>query len=172
MRLLSCPPRPADNGHMTRTATKSRPFPPQARPDGNDLRPAYPARRWRRPHLPFRPIVAGFALAGAVVTTLLAWLLTSRLNLGALVAYVAAVNCATLLAYLYDKSVAGGTTAMWRVPEPALHLFALAGGTPAAFVAQQVLRHKTRKAGFRTWFWLIVIFQIAAVGAWFYLRSH
>jgi uncharacterized membrane protein YsdA (DUF1294 family) len=122
-------------------------------------------RRWRRPWLPFPPIVAGFLLAGAALTTASAWLLTARLQVGALLAYLAGVNLATIGAYLYDKSVAGGS-ALWRVPEAVLHLLALAGGTPAALVGQHLLRHKTRKTGFQTWFWLIVALQAALLGAW------
>ena len=127
------------------------------------VRPA-PREPNRRPYLPFRPIVAGFLLAGAALTAATAWLLASRLQTGALVAYFAGVNLTTFGAYLYDKSVAGGN--LWRVPETVLHLLALAGGTPAAFAGQYLLRHKTRKAGFRAWLWVIVAVQGLAVAGW------
>lgn len=152
---------------MTRRAA-TRAFPTQPR-RGGDGAPA--ARPWRRPRLPFPPIVGGFLLAGALLTTFTAWLLASQFRTGALLAYVAGVNLTTLGAYAYDKSVAGNT-AHWRVPEVVLHLLALAGGTPAAFVGQYVLRHKTRKAGFRNWFWVIAIVQSAAVAVWVWRESH
>ena len=136
-------------------------------------RPAPPPRRagssrapWRRPRLPFPPIVGGFLILGALLTAATAWLLSARLEAGALLAYLTGVNLTTFGAYLYDKSVAGSTLALWRVPEAVLHLLALAGGTPAAFAGQHVLRHKTRKEAFRAWFWVIAAVQVAAVGAW------
>ena len=101
-----------------------------------------------------------------------AWLLAARFNVGALVAYLAGVNLATFAAYLYDKSVAASGTALWRVPEAALHLLALAGGTPGAFAARRLLRHKTRKEGFRAWFWVIVAVQVAAVIGWLWGSNH
>ena len=130
-----------------------------------------PRRHWRRPRLPFRPIVGGFLLAAAVLTAAIAWLLASQLHAGATVAYVAGVNIATLIAYLYDKSVAGRMTSLYRVPETVLHLLALAGGTPAALAGQYVLRHKTRKPGFATWSWLIVAIHVVGLIAWAWLAT-
>jgi len=43
-----------------------------------------------------------------------------------------------------------------RTPENRLHLLALIGGWPGALVAQQLLRHKTRKLAFRMMFWTTV----------------
>src|SRR4051794_12491840 len=118
----------------------------------------------RRRRLPFRPIVAGFLLASAALTGATAWLLASHLQTGALLAYLAGINLATFGAYLYDKSIAGGT--LWRVPETVLHLLALAGGSPAALAGQHLLRHKTRKPAFQAWFWAIVVLQSGAVAYW------
>jgi uncharacterized membrane protein YsdA (DUF1294 family) len=81
---------------------------------------------------------------------------------------VAGVNLTTLGAYLYDKSVAGSAAGFWRVPEAVLHLLALVGGTPAALAGQHLLRHKTRKANFQIWFWVIVAVQAVAVIGWFW----
>jgi uncharacterized membrane protein YsdA (DUF1294 family) len=89
-----------------------------------------------------------------------------------MLAYLAGVNLATFTAYLYDKSVAASGTALWRVPEAVLHLLALVGGTPGAFAGQRLLRHKTRKEGFRIWFWVIVAVQAAALGGWLWGTSH
>lgn len=44
-----------------------------------------------------------------------------------------------------------------RVPEKRLHLAELLGGWPGALVAQQLFRHKTRKASFQIVFWAIVL---------------
>lgn len=151
---------------MTRGAVSRRTLPPQPRRAAGQERLSPRPRWWRRPRLPFPPIVLGFLLAGAVLTSVTAWLLALQFHAGALLAYVTGVNLTTLGAYLYDKSVAGAPAPLWRVPEAVLHLLALAGGTPAAFAGQHVLRHKTRKPGFRTWFWVIVAVQVAALVGW------
>lgn len=71
------------------------------------------------------------------------------------------LNIITFFFYGVDKSSAarGGL----RIPEIVLHLLALLGGSPAAFLGQVVFRHKTRKIKFRIIFVLIVLIQIAAV---------
>lgn len=78
-----------------------------------------------------------------------------------LVAYVAAVNAVTFVLYGYDKAIAGSSAL--RVPEVVLQLLALLGGSPAALIAQQIFRHKTRKTSFQRLFWAIAIAQIAAL---------
>ena len=75
-----------------------------------------------------------------------------------------AVNAATLVLYAYDK--AASRRAWRRVPERTLHLLALGGGSPAAFLGQQLFRHKTSKPRFQAVFWTIVVLQAAAVAAW------
>ena len=143
-----------------------------ARPAQSVNNRAMPSRRpWRRPRLPFRPIVGGFVLAAAAVTAAAAWLLTDRLHWPVLLGYLAGINVTTFAAYLYDKSVArrdpaGAIGRLWRVPESALHLLAVAGGTVAAFAGQRLLRHKTHKQPFRAWFWTIAVVQFLALSAW------
>ena len=60
----------------------------------------------------------------------------------------------SFLQYWRDKRSAqsGGR----RTAENTLHLVELAGGWPGALVAQQIFRHKTRKASYQAVFWLIV----------------
>lgn len=73
--------------------------------------------------------------------------------------YVGA-NLLTFIVYAIDKSAArrGG----WRTQESTLHLLSLAGGWPGALVAQQKLRHKSRKQSFRSVFWLTVVCNCGA----------
>jgi uncharacterized membrane protein YsdA (DUF1294 family) len=97
-------------------------------------------------------------------------LLVIRLGVGPLIAYLVAVNTTTLLAYTYDKGIAGGDRQ--RVPERVLHGLAFAGGTPAALVGQVVLRHKIRKTAFRVWFWVIACGQVILLGALAWLRAR
>jgi uncharacterized membrane protein YsdA (DUF1294 family) len=75
--------------------------------------------------------------------------------------YAVAINATTFAAFAFDKRAAERRA--WRVPEARLLMLAALGGSPGALVAQQALRHKTRKEPFRTWLWVIVGVQIAAL---------
>lgn len=76
--------------------------------------------------------------------------------------WAAVASMLTFVAYAVDKRRAkvGG----WREPEKALHLGALLGGWPGAFLAQRWLRHKSAKISFRCIFWLIVgVYEFVAL---------
>jgi uncharacterized membrane protein YsdA (DUF1294 family) len=88
-------------------------------------------------------------------------LLSLRFHVPWLIAYLVGVNCAVFLLYGYDKLAS--RRKILRVPERTLHIVAFAGGTPAAFLAQAVFRHKTVKSSFRTAFWLLAAAQAAIV---------
>lgn len=63
-------------------------------------------------------------------------------------------------AYALDKLAA--RRGAWRTQESTLHLLSLAGGWPGALVAQQKLRHKSKKQSFRAAFWGTVALNLAA----------
>lgn len=71
------------------------------------------------------------------------------------------------VAYAVDKHAAQNN--LWRVKESHLHLLALIGGWPGAWLAQKTLRHKTKKASFQAAFWVTVALNCAAVG-WILVR--
>ena len=75
-----------------------------------------------------------------------------------------ALNLLTLWVYAADKNAARNGT--WRVRERHLHLLALLGGWPAAWLAQQRLRHKTSKLSFRVVYGLSVALHCAALIGW------
>ncbi|WP_258187274.1 cold shock and DUF1294 domain-containing protein [Variovorax sp. WS11] len=75
------------------------------------------------------------------------------------VAY-AGVSLITFFAYALDKSAARQNAR--RTQESTLHFLALAGGWPGALLAQQLLRHKSTKAEFRSVFWGTVVVNAAA----------
>ena len=77
--------------------------------------------------------------------------------------YFLTINAMTFAVFAADKRAAERRT--WRVPEARLLGLALIGGTPLALVAQQVLRHKTRKEPFRTQLLLIAALQALLLGA-------
>ena len=70
-----------------------------------------------------------------------------------------AVNCFTFGAFWADKLLAqsGG----WRISEEILLMGAFFGGTPGAYAARAVFRHKTRKQPFSDRLFYIVMAQSA-----------
>ncbi|MGH1400569.1 MAG: DUF1294 domain-containing protein [Acinetobacter tandoii] len=66
---------------------------------------------------------------------------------GLVLLLICLMNAASYWFYAQDKEAAqlGGR----RVPEQTLHVLAFLGGWPAAWLAQQKLRHKTQKQPFR-----------------------
>ena len=101
-----------------------------------------------------RPIHCVILLALLVAPGIAALRLTGTNEFWFLVGWYALASVATYAVYAVDKrrAQAGG----WREPETMLHLFALGGGWPGAFLAQQHLRHKCAKVSFQIVFWLIV----------------
>lgn len=76
--------------------------------------------------------------------------------------YLFLISLVTYGVYAWDKRKA--QAGLWRIPESTLHLLELAGGWPAAFVAQRLLRHKIVKVSYQVVFWLIVVaHQLVAV---------
>ncbi|MGB4926379.1 MAG: DUF1294 domain-containing protein, partial [Giesbergeria sp.] len=103
-----------------------------------------------------------------VWAALLAWgVWTQRLPLWSLAA-LAALNIVTLWMYAADKNAA--RAGRWRIPESNLHLLSLLGGWPAAWLAQQNMRHKSSKTEFRAVYWLTIVLHCGAL-AWLVLAK-
>jgi uncharacterized membrane protein YsdA (DUF1294 family) len=77
---------------------------------------------------------------------------------------LAIVNLWTFWRFHDDKRRA--ILGLRRIPESDLLGLALIGGTPAAFAARHLLRHKTRKQPFSTRLWLIAMLQAGAAIGW------
>jgi uncharacterized membrane protein YsdA (DUF1294 family)/cold shock CspA family protein len=65
------------------------------------------------------------------------------------------MSLVTYASYADDKARAKQNR--WRIPEQSLHLYELAGGWLGGFIAQQALRHKSKKESYQAVFWAIVI---------------
>ena len=76
------------------------------------------------------------------------------------------INATTFFAYWVDKHAAH--KGQWRTKEDTLHLFGLAGGWPAARLAQLVLRHKTIKPSFQTIYWLTAWVHLSALSGYLF----
>ena len=151
-RAMAVKPTNAPYGAAASSRSKpAAPLPVQARTPGR-----------RQPGAAAAP--AGQALAIVLMLLwlgLLGWgLLNQRLPLWLLGA-TAVLNLVTFVAYAMDKSAAQNGS--WRISEQQLHLLALLGGWPAAWWAQQWLRHKSRKTEFRTVYWATVLLHCAAL---------
>jgi len=73
------------------------------------------------------------------------------------------VSIVTYLAYAKDKTAA--IEDKRRISEKTLHLLSLFFGWPGAMLAQERLRHKTKKISFRIIFWLTVFLNITFIGS-------
>ena len=124
---------------------------------------ATPSRRGSSPVSPYL-IFGSFAVVDTVLVMTLAMLIFS---LSWLWAYLIAINLTTLMLYAYDKAVAGSGAV--RVPERILHAAELFGGTPAGFIGQRVMHHKSAKGSYQRVFWLIVVAQALIVFGLVYL---
>ncbi len=104
-------------------------------------------------------------ILAAAASGLLYWMQFSLLY-----AYLICISVVTLLFYGYDKRQAILNNP--RIPELLLHMLALFGGTPGAFMGQILFRHKTKKLSFKCVFLMIVLLQ-AGIGfcCWRYLES-
>jgi uncharacterized membrane protein YsdA (DUF1294 family)/cold shock CspA family protein len=102
------------------------------------------------------------AIAGLALVALLAGWRLHKLPIEVVFVYVVMSGIAIFL-YAFDKSAAlrGG----WRTQETTLHAVALVGGWPGALLAQDLFRHKSRKAEFQAVFWVTVVLNVGAV-AW------
>lgn len=80
----------------------------------------------------------------------------------------AALSLIAFVAYAIDKSAA--QRGAWRISEGTLLFLGLAGGWPGALIAQETLRHKSRKTSFRAVFWVTVLMNCAAL-AWLHTDS-
>jgi len=118
--------------------------------------------------LPKRAKRSGKALAvfGAILFLFVIGIsaVLSKLPLGILGLYLVA-SLITFIIYAMDKSAAKLGTR--RIPENTLHWLSLIGGWPGGLIAQQTLRHKSKKQSFRTVFWITVVLNVCAL-AWMF----
>ena len=162
----------ATPGGASRTADRA---PNRTTGPASNNRPASAADPVRRPGAPRRGNGHPRGLDGQpwlFALAVLAWLVLLVLVLRqgalpvsapALLGGLALLNVATFIAYASDKNAA--QQGRWRTSEQTLHALALAGGWPAAWLAQRALRHKSRKAEFLAVYVVTVLLNLGAL-AW------
>lgn len=80
---------------------------------------------------------------------------------GMVLLFTSIINVMTYWFYSQDKEAAQFNRR--RVPENTLHILAFLGGWPAAWLAQQRLRHKTQKQPFRNIYFCTILFNILLI---------
>ena len=80
---------------------------------------------------------------------------------GLVLLFISVINVFTYWFYAQDKEAA--QNGQRRVPENTLHIFSVLGGWPAAWLAQQRLRHKTQKQPFRQIYFCTIFFNILLI---------
>ena len=123
------------------------------------MRPPKPRRAARRIN-----IAPWLALATIVLAPVLVFMWFRDRRFALLAVYVSA-SLVTFCAYGMDKAAA--VQKRQRTRENTLHLLALIGGWPGAFLAQSVFRHKSSKPSFQTVFFVTVIINCGVV-AWLF----
>lgn len=101
---------------------------------------------------------------GHVCITFALWLLMRHafvLSPVVLVLVAATVSACVLMGIDKVAAAAG----MWRVPERALYLVTLLGGSAGVLLGMRLFRHKTQKTSFQMMVFVIVLLQFA-IGAW------
>jgi len=103
---------------------------------------------------PMQILCVGYILALVVFSF-------SGLLSGMIVLLISLMNVLSYWLYVQDKEAA--QLGNRRIPENALHLVAFLGGWPAAWLAQQKLRHKTQKQPFRQIYFCTIAFNIILI---------
>ena len=84
--------------------------------------------------------------------------------------YLIAINLFTFAAFGIDKAKAeaGGR----RISEANLLTWAMIGGSPAAYAARALFRHKTRKQPFTSHLHMIVVIQLAVLAFLLFAQAY
>ena len=107
-----------------------------------------------------------FAIAYCII--LLSLLTLGKIPFSVVGAYLI-LGVITFIAYAIDKSAAQKNE--WRTKESTLHFMSLIGGWLGALIAQQKLRHKSKKQEFQIVFWITIILNCGTFG-WLLTQDH
>ena len=111
-------------------------------------------RPWHR-HLTSLPVILAYLFLATVGISVLTGQIVNVLFF-----FYIGMSFVTFMIYEFDKDAA--QNGKWRFQETTLQLLALFCGWPGALLAQEKLRHKSKKTDFRIIFWLMVILNCGA----------
>jgi uncharacterized membrane protein YsdA (DUF1294 family)/cold shock CspA family protein len=104
---------------------------------------------------------ASLIWTGGFLALVAAFVIARKLPAIVLLLYLG-ISAFAFIAYALDKSAAQNN--QWRIKESTLHMIALAGGWPGALLAQNILRHKSKKESFQAAFKFTVAVNCAVLG--------
>jgi uncharacterized membrane protein YsdA (DUF1294 family) len=105
-----------------------------------------------------------YTLSGLLLTLTATLILEGALAWSLLLGWLLAINVLTPLFYVIDKhNSQSSIKPPPRIPEAALLIMALAGGSPTAALAMVFLPHKIRQASFVLPYLLILVLQAVAI---------
>ncbi|WOE41399.1 DUF1294 domain-containing protein [Acinetobacter chinensis] len=107
------------------------------------------------------PRLQGMQILSVAYIVVLAGLVLAGKLQGMILLFISIINVMTYWMYAQDKEAAQQNNR--RVPENTLHLLSFLGGWPAAWLAQQRLRHKTQKQPFRQIYFCTIGFNILLI---------
>ena len=139
----------------TKARTKARTKDTSLKVRTNQQKRSYDAKQRFKAHQSNRSFIAlGFYLLLIMLAVMekITWLW---------VGWYAVIGVVTFLLYAKDKYAA--QHGQWRTPESTLHLLSVIGGWAGAMLAQNYLRHKSKKVEFRTMYYLTVIINLAGL---------
>lgn len=108
-----------------------------------------------------------FAIVFLTILVVITWFETNFLAI--LIVYYS-MSLLTFTVYALDKAKA--KRGSWRIAEAHLHLLALFGGWPGAVLAQQKLRHKSKKRSFRIMLLTIIVINLSCLSWLFSIKGQ
>jgi uncharacterized membrane protein YsdA (DUF1294 family)/cold shock CspA family protein len=108
-----------------------------------------------------------FAVSALFLMFVAVSVFVGRLSFVVLGLYLIA-SAISFFVYRHDKAAAKRNDS--RTRETTLHILSLLGGWPGAFVAQRLLRHKSKKVSFQIVFWATVVVNCVGLG-WLFSPS-
>lgn len=86
-----------------------------------------------------------------------------------MIPYLIIISVIAAVITVYDKYAA--KTGKYRIPEDALLLVSVLGGSAAMYAAMKLIRHKTRHKRFMIGIPVIIILQITLFAVFLYLKN-
>lgn len=119
------------------------------------------ANKNKKIHVKNKSKLQAMQVACIVYILVMAGLSLAGLLKGPILLLIGLINLLTYWMYSQDKEAAERGNR--RVPENTLHILAVLGGWPSAWLAQQKLRHKTQKQPFRNIYFCTIAFHILII---------
>ena len=82
--------------------------------------------------------------------------------------YVAVISLLSIIVCVYDKKISKRNNVKLRIPEKSLFIWSALGGSVAMYITMHLIRHKTKHVSFMVGIPVIIVLQVALIGALIY----